>query len=336
VGESRRGREEGAMILLNTTSRVIALPLLAWALLQRPAPAPPPPNHSQDYVISREVDLAVLPVTVRNREGQFVAGLNESNFRIFENGQLQTITLFQSEDTPVTIGLVVDRSGSMMGKSNEVIQGAMAFVEAGNPQDEEFVVNFADKISFGLAPSVPFTSDANELKAALATASVSGKTALYDAVITALQRLDVRKASKKVLILISDGGDNASRHTFAQALRMAQSANVAIYTVGLFDENNADQNPNILEQLAKETGGLTYFPSTPADIVNVCGQIAGDIRHQYTIGYSPAGEQRHGYRKIRVNILAPNRGKLLVRTRAGYFLPSTKSPESNSAMGVTR
>lgn len=324
------------MIPLNSTSRVIALTLFAWVSLQRPAPVPPPPNASQGYVISREVDLVVLPVTVRNREGQFVSGLEQSNFSVYENGQPQTITDFRSEDAPVSVGLVVDHSGSMVAKSREVIEGALAFVEESNPQDEEFIVNFADKIVLGLPANVPFTNNVDELEAALATPSASGRTALNDAVISALRHLDSRQASKKVLILISDGGDNASQHTFAQALRIAQGGNVVIYTVGLFDEDSADQNPKALQLLAKETGGLAYFPSTPADVVRVCRQIAGDIRHQYTIGYSPADERRNGYRKIRVNAIATNRGKLVVRTRAGYYWPSRTSTNSTGSGGATR
>lgn len=322
------------MILSNSTSRVIALALLAWASPQRPVPSPTPPNGPQGYVISREVDLVVLPVTVRNRAGQFVSGLEASRFRVYENGQPQTITDFQSEDTPVTVGLVVDHSGSMVAKSKEVIEGAMAFVEESNPQDEEFIVNFADKITLGLPANVPFTSNANELKAALSTPSASGRTALNDAVIAALRHLDLHQASKKVLIVISDGGDNASQHTFAQALRIAQGENVVIYTVGLFDEDSADKNPKALQSLAKETGGLVYFPSTPADVARVCRQIAGDIRHQYTITYSPADERRNAYRKIRVNVTASSQEKLAVRTRTGYYWPSRTPTISSGSAGA--
>jgi Ca-activated chloride channel homolog len=327
--------QEEAMVSWNCTNRAISLALLIWASLQHPAPAPPPPNTFQGYVISREVNLVVLPVTVRNREGQFVSGLEASNFRVYENGQPQKITDFQSEDTPVTVGLVVDHSGSMVAKKREVIDGAVAFVEASNPQDEEFVVNFADRITLGLPANVPFTGNTNELKAALSAASASGRTALYDAVVVALQHFDLQRGTKKVLILISDGGDNASQHTFMQVLRMAQSANVVIYGVGLFDEESADQNPKVLRQLAQETGGLVYAPSTPADVVRVCRQIAGDIRHQYTIGYNPAGERRNVYRKIRVEVIAANRKKLFVRTRAGYFWPSKKPVDTGESAGVT-
>lgn len=324
------------MIPLNSTSRVIALTLLAWVSLQRPAPAPPPPIGTQDYVISREVDLVVLPVTVRNREGQFVSGLEQSNFRVYENGQLQTITDFRSEDTPVTAGLLVDHSGSMIAKGKEVIEGAIAFVQESNPQDEEFIVNFADKIALGLPANVAFTSDANELKAALSTPSATGRTRLNDAVIAALRHLDLRQGSKKVVILISDGGDNASQHTFAQALRIAQSTNVVIYAIGLFDEDSADQNPKALQSLAKETGGLAYFPRTSADMVRVCRQIAVDIRHQYTIAYSPAEERTNAYRKIRVNAITSDQRKLDVRTRAGYYWPSRTPKGTSGSAGAVR
>src|SRR5690348_8129236 len=324
------------MIPLDSTSRVIALTLLAWVSLQRPAPAPPPPTGLHDFVISRDVDLVVLPVTVRNREGQFVSGLEQSDFRVYENGQVQTITDFRSEDAAVSVGLVVDHSGSMIAKRKEVIEGAMAFVEESNPQDEEFIVNFADKIVLGLPSNVDFTSDANELKVALSTPSASGRTALNDAVIVALQHLDLHQASKKVVILISDGGDNASQHKFSQALRIAQGANVVIYTVGLFDEDSADKNPKALQLLAKETGGLAYFPKTSADMVRVCRQIAGDIRHQYTIAYNPPEEQTNVYRKVRVNVVTNDQRKLDVRTRAGYYWLSKAPTSSSSSAGAVR
>jgi Ca-activated chloride channel family protein len=322
------------MISLNATNGVIALALLTSLSFQNPTPPPFPPNSPEDYVISREVNLVVLPITVSNREGQFVSGLEKSDFRVYENGQPQTITDFRSEDTPVTVGLVVDHSGSMIAKSKEVIEGAIAFVQESNPQDEEFIVNFTDKIVMGLPANVAFTSDANDLKAALSTPSASGRTALNDAVIVALRHLDLHQGSKKVIILISDGGDNASYHTSAQALRIALSTNVVIYTIGLFDEDSADQNPKALQLLAKETGGLAYFPRTSADMVRVCRQIAGDIRHQYTIAYSPAKQGTNTYLKIRVNVITNDRRKLDVRTRAGYYWPSRTATVSGGSAGA--
>lgn len=322
------------MISLNATNGVIALALLISLSFQDPAPAPPSPSGPRDFVISREVNLVILPITVRNREGQFVSGLTESNFRVYENGKPQKIMEFHSEDAPVTVGLLVDHSGSMVAKTREVMEGAMAFVQESNPQDGEFVVNFADKVMFGLPANVAFTSDPRQLETALSIPSATGRTALNDAVIAALRHLDSAQATKKVLILISDGGDNASQHTFAQTLRAAQTQNVVMYTVGLFDEDSADQNPQTLKLLAKETGGLAYFPSTTANVVQVCRQIARDIRHQYTIAYS-AEDRTNGYRKIRVDVIPGGPGKLVVRTRTGYFWPSRGAATSSKSAGVT-
>jgi Ca-activated chloride channel homolog len=322
------------MIPSGATNRIIALSLLSWVSLQNPAPAPLPPRGPQDYVISREVNLVVLPITVTNREGQFVPDLTESNFRIYDDGKPQKITDFKSEDAPVTVGLVVDHSGSMVAKRKEVIEGALAFVAESNPQDQEFIVNFADKIILGLPANVAFTSDPKLLEAALSTPSASGTTALNDAVILAMRHFDSHPATKKVLILISDGGDNASHHTFAQTLRIAQTANVAIYTIGLFDEDSADQNPKALQLFAKATGGLAYSPATSAEVIRVCRQIARDIRHQYTLSYNPVEEQTNSYRKIRVNVITSDNRKLIARTRTGYFWPSKEAKPSSSSAGA--
>jgi VWFA-related protein len=268
-------------------------------------------------------------VTVRDRKGEFVSGLDASNFQIHEDGQLQTVRLFRREDIPVTVGLVVDHSGSMAAKQLEVIEGAQAFVQASNPQDKEFVVNFNSTVSFGLPKSVAFTGDLNALRTALSSASASGRTALYDALAVSMKHFDKDDADKKVLLLISDGGDNASKTSFSQVLRIAQSSNVTIYAIGLFDEYSSDQNPMVLKKLAEETGGQAYFPNSFADMLAACQKIAADIRHQYTLGYSPPDTTRAGYRKIRVKVTAPGRGELLVRTRAGY-LSSPRTPTQSA------
>ena len=283
-------------------------------------------DGSRHYVISEDVNLVVLPVTVRDRNGRFVSGLNVSNFQVYEDGKLQKVTLFRDEDVPVTVGLVVDHSGSMAAKQLEMIEGAQAFVQASNPQDREFVVNFNSTVSFPLPENVAFTSDPDVLRAALSTASASGKTALYDALAAAMEHFQKGEADKRVLLLISDGGDNASKNNFSQVFQIAQTANVMIYAIGLFDQNSTDQNPKVLKKLAEETGGQAYFPTSLAQIVSVCREIAAEIRHQYTLGYSPADSGPSGYRKIRVSVTAPGRGKLSVRTRTGYFsLPQRPS-----------
>jgi Ca-activated chloride channel homolog len=288
-------------------------------------------ESSGQRVISSEVNLVILPVTVTEKSDHFVSGLDASNFQVYEDGQQQKISLFRREDTPVTAGVVVDHSGSMAAKRDDVIAGAGAFVQASNPQDREFVVNFSDAVTFGLPANVPFTSSIEDLNAALLKTPVSGETALYDALAAALERLQTAPLDKKVLLLISDGGDNASKHTFSQVLRMAQTSSVIIYAIGLFDENSADQNPKVLEKLTKETGGKAYFPKSSSEVVSVCRQIAKDVRHQYTLGYSPEGNAHPGYRKIRIKVNAPGKGNLFVRTRPGYF--SSPNGSAQTAAG---
>jgi Ca-activated chloride channel homolog len=286
-------------------------------------------ENNSGPVISASVNLVVLPVTVTDRKGEFVQGLDVANFRIDEDGRPQKIEVFRHEDTPVTAGLLVDHSESMAAKLGEVIQGAMAFVQASNPQDREFVVNFSDTVTFGLPGDLEFTSDTQKLEAAVLNTPASGKTALYDALIAALKRLEKDSRDKKVLLLVSDGGDNASKHAFSEALRMAQSSNVIIYTIGLFDEHSFDQNPKVLTKIAKETGGEAYFPKSSAETVSACRQIAGDIRHQYTLGYSPTDTSHPGYRKIHVSVMASGHGKLFARTRAGYYFSgATPAPSA--------
>jgi VWFA-related protein len=282
------------------------------------------------------VRLVVLPVTVMDHKHQFVSGLSASHFRVYEDGQEQTLSLFRPEDMPVTVGLVVDHSGSMSERKMDVLEGAEDFVRASNSQDDEFVVNFNDEVTFGLPPNVPFTSDLEALRTALSDVSADGETALYDATAVALDHMrTARNDKKKVLILITDGEDNASHHGFAQVLRMAQTLNVQIYAVGLFDHEVVQyrMNPSsqsfskvvfddgkpVLTLLAKETGGKAYFPKTSKEVADVCLQIASGIRHQYTLGYSPKDVDHSGYRKVRVQVVG--QGKLVTDTRAGYFLP---------------
>jgi Ca-activated chloride channel homolog len=280
---------------------------------------------SPNAVLSEETRLVVVPVSVTDRQGHFVSGLKQPNFQVYEDGKPQEIAVFRDADVPVTVGIVVDHSGSIAARSDEVMQGATAFVQASNPQDKEFVVNFGNTVSFGLPPNVPFTSNTAQLRAALSTPASGGMTALYDAVATALEHFPGNPLDKKVLLLISDGGDNASTHKLDGVVRMAQAANVVIYAIGLLDEFSADQNPDVLRKFARETGGEVYFPNSAIEVVSVCIAIAADIRHQYTLGYAPPENGKSGYRRIRVTVHAPDRGRLLVRARKGYFL-SAGSP----------
>jgi Ca-activated chloride channel family protein len=319
------------------TSKAWALGVCAFLVLGTQAPASPPitapwahdrpasQGSAGPFVISKEVRLVVVPVVVSDKEGHFVSGLNAPEFRVYENGRPQQIRLFRDEDIPVTAGLVVDHSGSMAAWQPQVIQGARAFVQVSNQEDREFVVNFTDTIAMGLPPNIPFTNKVDVLERALSEGPTRGRTALYDAVAVALRHLQADEHEKRVLILISDGGDNASEHNFGEVLRLAQAANVIIYAIGLLDEYSADQNPEVLRKFAKQTGGKAYFPNSASEVVDVCKAMAADIRHQYTLGYEPTNNAPGGFRKIHVSVSAPGHARLSVRSRTGYFLAS-KTP----------
>lgn len=282
-----------------------------------------PTSKAQDpesYRIAVDVDLVVLHPTVRDRKGLFVSDLREQDFEVYEDGVRQSIRLFQYEDTPVTVGLVVDHSRSMLPKLAQVTAAARTFVHSSNPEDQVFVVNFNEAVSLGLPAAIPFTNSSTELEDAISNAPAAGMTALYDAVVEGIEQLQVGTQDKKALLVLSDGGDNASAHSLADVLKIAEQSSAIIYTIGLFDDDDPDRNPKVLKRLAHETGGEAFFPSELGAVVDVCESIAQDIRNQYTIGYVSTNVTPKGvYRAIRVVARVEGRGKLSVRTRAGYI-----------------
>jgi len=187
-------------------------------------------------------------------------------------------------------------------------------------------VSFNENVSFGLPDDTPFTDKEAQLETALSKISADGMTALYDAVAAALEHLKKGNRDKKVLIVISDGGDNASRHNLAQIMAMAGQSDAIIYTIGVFDQNDPDQNPGALKQLAKATGGEAFLPGSVQEVFPICKKIAHDIRNQYSIAYLPTNNKQDGtYRVLQVHAGAPER-RLLVRTRAGYYPPLKPQP----------
>ncbi len=282
--------------------------------------APPGKEAAQeDFRMSVEVDLVVLQATVRDRTGRSVADLQQQNFSVYEDGALQTIRVFRHEDTPVTVGLVVDHSSSMRGKLGEVTTAARALVWASNPDDQMFVVNFNEKASLGLPAGQGFSNSARELGSAIGDAPADGETALYDAVTLGLRGLQKGERDKKVLVVISDGGDNASRSRLDDVLKMAGLSSAAIYTVGLADKHDPDWNPKVLRRLARETGGEAFFPLEVSETVGICRRIAADVREQYTIGYASTSGKPGVYHSIRVTAQSKEHGKLSVRARNGYI-----------------
>ncbi|HEV2234744.1 MAG TPA: VWA domain-containing protein [Terriglobia bacterium] len=284
-------------------------------------------DEPNPYTINVRVGLAVLPVSVTDHKNHRVSGLKKENFHVYEDGRPQTITLFEDKDAPVTVGLVVDNSLSMEPKRPAVIAAALAFAGSSNPQDEIFVVNFNQAIHVELPQGVPFTRNPGELRSALSNITASGQTALYDAIAVALEHLKQGTGGKKYLIVVSDGGDDASRHSLSDTLAMAKSSDAAIYTVAIVNENFTDENPGVLKKLSKATGGEFFLPDSVSEVVDTLKLIARDIRQQYTLGYVPDNQEPDGkFRSIRVTASAPDGRKLSVRTRAGYLAP-TLAPE---------
>jgi Ca-activated chloride channel family protein len=317
-------------------SKAIALPvLLLIALVGYADPQAPPAREDHEpgaFRISVDVALVVLHATVTDRQGGFVSNLGEQDFQVYEDGVLQRIRLFRNEDVPVTVGLVVDHSSTMRPKLAEVSAAAQTFVRSSNPEDEMFVVNFNEAVSLGLPCTIRFTNSTAELEKAITIAPTSGETALYDAIAKALKELQAGSRDKKVLIVVSDGGDNASARSLAQVMKLAAQSSAVIYTVGVFDKEDPDQNPGVLKRLAHATGGEAFFPNQVSDVVAICERIARDIRHQYTIGYVPVNLARDGaYRAIRVVARAKDRDKLFVRTRTSYIAGGEPRPDEKVA-----
>jgi len=308
-----------------SAAKAIALPTLLLIVLMgytgHQTPPVPQGRDSGPLRISVDVALVVLHATVSDRQGGFVSDLGERDFEVYEDGVPQSIRLFRNEDIPVTVGLVVDHSTSMRPKLAEVTAAARAFVRSSNREDEMFVVNFNERVSLGLPGAIRFTDSTAELGDAIAATPTGGQTALYDAIAKGLEGLQTGSRDKKVLIVVSDGGDNVSAHSLAEVMKLAGLSSAVIYTVGIFQEEDPDRNPGVLKRLAQATGGEAFFPGQIGDVVAICERIARDIRHQYTIGYVPINLAHDGaYHAIRVLARAQgHHDKLSVRTRTGYI-----------------
>lgn len=287
--------------------RTAVLLLALFAQAQRSAPT-----------FSSRSDLVVLHVSVVDGRAGFVGGLPREAFVVREDGKPRDIAFFENEDTPVCVGLVIDNSASMQRRRDAVIAAGMAFAQSSHPADEIFTLNFNEHVWPGLPDGHAFTSDHDELRIALSRAGARGQTALFDALDKALTHLDGGTQRRKVLVVVSDGGDNASRTTFDQVLDQALRRDVVIYTIGLEDPIGHDGKPKVLRELAAVTGGEAFFPRRNEDITAALERIARDIRSSYTIGYVPDGDRSTGRRRIQVDVQGTDRRGLHARARSLY------------------
>jgi len=282
----------------------------------RQQPQPPANFHA-------ETRLVVLRATVKNEQGADVAGLDASAFRVYEDGKRQTITLFRRDDVPVSLGLLIDNSGSMRTLRRRVEAAALAFVHDSNPLDEAFVLNFADTPRI----DVEITRDAAALEAGIARVDSIGGTALRDAVDLAERYLGSHAArDRKVLLLVTDGRDNASRVTMREIEHAADVTDIAVYAIGVFadpSDTTARAGRHELDELTRHTGGVAYYPATLDEVDTVVRALARQIRNQYTIAYASTNQVPDGtYRRVRLE--ARGSGRLIVRTREGYIAGPTR------------
>lgn len=273
------------------------------------------------YTMHQDVDEVLLNCAVVDEKGRLVTDLSRGNFRVWEDGAPQVTRSFLHQDLPVSMGILVDNSGSMLDKRSAVNAAALSLLKASNPKDATFIVNFSDRAYLDQG----FTSDINALNRGLSHADSKGTTALYDAVAAAADELANRgKLPKQVLLVITDGADNASRLDLDQAIRRVQYlGGPVVYTIGLLfgaDKEEAERARIALERLSKETGGIAYFPHSLESVDSIAAEVARDIRDQYTIGYhSSKPASLGGYRVVRVEVSAAKHRKMIVRTRKGYY-----------------
>ena len=272
--------------------------------------------------IRMDVNLVQLHVRVTDSAGHAVPGLPKTAFHLFVDDTAHEIAVFEGEDAPVTAGIVIDNSASMAQKRQEVIAAALAFARASNPRDQMFVLHFNESTRFGLPEGVPFTSSIAELERAISAFQLGGATALYDALLTAESHFQFAAFPRKVLLTVSDGGDNSSRATLAMAITGARDSGIVLYPIGIFGQDDRDRNPAVLEKLAEQSGGQAFFPEQVSGITQVCVKIAQEIREQYTLGFNGATDGQ--YHRIRLTVSDGNR-TLKAHTRAGFLAVSPQN-----------
>ena len=292
----------------------------------RPAPATDRPEHrSVDLRVNKT--LVLINVTVTDPLNRFVTGLEKEHFRLFEDKVEQEISQFSSEDAPISIGLVFDTSGSMGAKLQKSRQAAAEFFKTANPADEFFLVQFNDRPEL----TVPFTTDTDKIQSTLTFTQSKGRTALLDSVYLAMHEMKKAHNPRKALLIISDGGDNSSRYTETEIKNSVREADVQIFAIGIFESmSNRGRTPeeaagpNLLNELAEQTGGREYAVENIAELPDIAAKIGIELRNEYILGYTPKNKERDGkYRRVQVKLNQP-RGLPPLRAyfRLGYYAPT--------------
>jgi Ca-activated chloride channel family protein len=292
-------------------------PAFVWGQAQEPKPAAQ--EQEQDAVFSSDTRLVPLNVTVTDKNGHLVTGLPQSAFTVMENGAPQQIKIFRNEDVPVSIGLIIDNSGSMREKRQAVESAALTLIKSSNPQDEAFVVNFNDE---AYLDTPDLTGDLKILEAALTKINAKGGTAMRDALRMSIEELKKKaKRDKKVLLVVTDGNDNASTETLEAVIRDAQQNDVLVYGIGLLSQEErkeARAAKRALDLLVTSTGGQVFYPNAVTEVEQIAQEVARDIRSQYTIAYTPSNSALDGtFRQIKVAV--KSRTPATARTRMGYY-----------------
>jgi Ca-activated chloride channel family protein len=300
----------------------------------QPQPANQPASGQRIPKFTAEARLVVLHATVLDKDKHLVMDLTKNDFKVFEDNVEQQIRDFKREDIPVSVGIVVDNSGSMREKRSRVSAAALTFVRTSNPDDEVFIVNFNDEAFL----DQDFTDSLELLKEGMEKIDSRGGTAFYDALQMSLDHLkEGGRKSKKVLLLVTDGEDNASRMALDQLVKYVHESEAVIYTVGLLSDENprpAKRAKKALEAVSEASGGAAFFPKNVNEVEGIATRIARDIRNQYVLTYTPSNAANDGsYRSVAVKAESKNRGKLLVRTRTGYYAGREPSTPPTSGDG---
>ena len=316
-----------AVLLLTTLPAVMLA--RAGRAQNRQEPSTEKPEKQQASSLKIDVDLVLVNATVTDSLNRYVSGLEAEHFQLWEDKFEQKIEYFSSEDVPISVGVIFDVSGSMKDKISTAREAAGTFLKSGNPEDEYFLVEFANRPEL----AADFTTDITKLQSKLILTPAKGMTAMYDSVYLGLEKLKEGTNPKKALLLITDGEDNRSRYTFQNVKEFVKEQDVQIYGIGIVDDWNSQLGAGktgraMVEELAELTGGGAFFPNSVYELEDICAKIAVELKNQYTIGYRSTNEAKDGkWRKLRLKVNPPKGiQRLNVRSKQGYYAPTADAP----------